>query len=558
MNDEVTRALLEVLLGRIERDASNKAWRIAGVISEPERNALANAVGRFGGEVQINASAAGSRFSPVPKSRAAELNLEALRRTQPENPEILLCLDFGTAVSKAMATLDTDNNLLELGLGKSAGDVEQVFGLRSSLFITRSGRIHFGHDAVLKSAEAEDGVPRERLDSLKQRLSQGMAGALSEGMLEEPANPTNVPLSWSDVIVLYLGYLTDIATGELAGKGYSRYVRRRFARPCWEHGRATWADGELRVMLARAQIVADTFRGRWAEGIPADEAKATLDAVGELDQIPEYLLAEGVPEPIAAAATRIETESRDRGVFVVVDVGAGTTDFAVFWSDQDPDQGRFKVWQIPGTVAALSQAGDTIDGYLLAHVLEKAHLRPGGDDYRYAFRRLSQGIRQNKEILMKTGSIDVILPNSTEVRVTRDEFLKAKAVKDFGRLLQDKLAGVLRQADKSWFDQLASFAKAGRDRISIVLTGGGSALEPVRKLATSVIEVHGTKFQTERAREVPAWITENYPLMIPSYAQLAVAIGGAARNLPELGPETAKFSGLGGPVNWNIASGYKK
>jgi hypothetical protein len=181
-------------------------------------------------------------------------------------------------------------------------------------------------------------------------------------MLDEAANPTSVALSWADVITLYLGYLTDIATSDLADKKGSRYVRRRFARPCWEPGRDAWGAGELRLMLAKAQIVADTFHDRWQGGIPADEVKATLQVINELDQFPEYLLAEGVQEPIAAAASRVETGERHRGLFVVVDVGAGTSDFAAFWTDQNPKAGTNKVWLIPGTVKALTQAGDSVDG----------------------------------------------------------------------------------------------------------------------------------------------------------------------------------------------------
>ncbi len=559
MSEEVTRALLEVLLARIERDATSGNWRLVGVVSEGERNALVEAITKLGGKVALEAPAVASRFVQVPKSRGAALNLTSLRQAAPANSEVLLCLDFGTAMSKAMATRERDENLVELPLGMRAGDPGEVYGLRSSLFIARAGRIYFGHDAVAKSSEVEQGVARIRLDSLKQRLSQGRPSDLSQDMLDEATNPTTVPLSWGDAIALYLGFLTDIATSELEAKhSLSRYVRRRFARPCWEHGQATWAEGELRLMLAKAQVIADTFHDRWREGIPADEVKATLDTISGLDQLPEYLLAEGVPEPIAAAASRIETEERDRGLFVVVDVGAGTTDFAVFWSDQDPEHDVHKVWQIPGTVEALTQAGDTIDGYLHAFILEKAHLRPGHADYGYASSRLSLEIRQHKEILIKTGGLEVVLTNSSRVKVSRDEFLSTEAVKDFESLLRDRLVGVLRQADRSWLDQLATFARVGRDRITLVLTGGGSVLPNVKSLANADIEVHGRRFAVAEAAAVPAWIADGYPALAGAYPQLAVAIGGAARNLPELGPATPLFRGLGGAVEWTMPVTYKK
>jgi hypothetical protein len=559
VSEEITRALLEVMLARIEREPATNNWKLVGIVSDSERNALVDAIKRFGGQIPPGIQVPVSRFAQVPKSRASDLNLESLRRTAPDNPEILLCLDFGTAMSKAMATQDRDENLVEIPLGVRGGDPGEVYGLRSSLFITRAGRIHFGHDAITKSSEVEEGVARKRLDSLKQRLSQGRPGDLTQGMLDEATNPTTVALSWADVIALYLGYLTDIATSELEdGRHLSRYVKRRFAQPCWEHGRATWAAGELRSMLAKAQIVADTFHGRWREGIPADEVKATIDAVSALDRLPEYLLADGIDEPVAAAASRIEKEDRDRGLFVVVDVGAGTTDFAAFWSDQDPERDLHKIWQIPGTVDALTQAGDTIDGYLHDFLLEKAHLRYGHTDFNYASSRLALEIRQYKESLMKSGELEVVLTNSSRVKVSREEFLSTEAVNDFKKLLRDRLVGVLRRADRSWFDQLATFERLGRDKITLVFTGGGSALPVFKDLTGISLEVHGRRFSTLEAPAVPNWITEGYSVLSGAYPQMAVAIGGAARRLPELGPETPRFGGLGGPANWSLPVEYKK
>ncbi len=557
MEREKTRILLENVFARLERDPESARWRLVGTVTDGEHDALIEAVVAFGGTLAPPSPVPASRFVPVPSGRAAELNLESLKRASPEHPEILLCLDFGTAMSKAMATRDADDNLIELALGKAAGDRGEIYGLRSSMFIARSARIHFGHEAIAQSNEVES-TSRKRLDSLKQRLSQGHPGDLSEGMFDVATNPTSVPMSWADAITLYLGYLTDIATTELVGAGFSRYVKRRFARPCWEHGRANWADGELRAMLARAQVIADTFHGRWNGGIPLDEAKATIDKVAALDQIPEFLVAEGVEEPIAAAASRLESQERERGLFVVLDIGAGTSDFAAFWGNQDPEADRFTVWQIPGTIDALAQAGDTIDGYLHGFILERAHLRPGQTDYEFASSRLALEIRQTKESLIRDGEVDVVLSNSSRIKVTRDEFLASDAVQDFSRLLSDRLAGVLTRADASWLKAVASFERVGRDYITLVLTGGGSALPVVKDLAKGAVEAHGRRFRLMEARSVPAWIEERYPGIIPSYQQMAVAIGGAARRLPQLGPATPAFGGIGGSAGWTLSGHYAK
>ena len=556
MDQERARLLLESLIQRIERDHASGKWKLDGPLSDLEKDALTFAYSAIGG-VTNSAIAESSRFVDVPKSRAAKLNLDSLKRDDPDNPEILLCLDFGTAMSKAAATKTLDEDLIELPLGSVAGDSASVFGLRSSLFISMSKRIFFGHEAISKSTSEAD-AGRKRFDSLKQRLSQGSLTDLADGLLDIAVNPTNVRFSQADAIVLYLAYLSDIATTTLVNShGLSRYVRRRFARPCWEPKRAAWAEGELRKMLAKAQIVADTFRGRWVGGIPIDEAKATLDAVSDLERLPDYLIGESVQEPIAAGASRLVSEDSDRGLFVVVDVGAGTTDYAVFWANQDPEREMFKVWQIRGTVKALAQAGDSIDGYLASLILEKAHLKQGSTDYQFAATRLSLDIRQIKETLLRSGSVDVLLPNSTQIGVKKDDFLSCAAIQDFENLIRRQFLDVLDVVHESWFEELASFSKFGRDFITVVLTGGGSTLPMVKALSSGYVEIRGRKFSCRAAPDVPEWISNHYPLISPEYPQLAVAIGGAARHLPGLAPEASGISGIVGKHNWEIQTQYK-
>src|SRR5689334_540218 len=90
--------------------------------------------------------------------------------------------------------------------------------------------------------------------------------------------------------------------------------------------------------LARAQILGDTFHDRWQAGIPVSEAKVALVKVRELAALPEYLLADGVPEPVAAAASLMLRDEAQREMFLVVDVGAGTTDFGLFMLQHNPER----------------------------------------------------------------------------------------------------------------------------------------------------------------------------------------------------------------------------
>jgi molecular chaperone HscA len=311
-------------------------------------------------------------------------------------------------------------------------------------------------------------------------------------------------------------------------------------------------------MLAKAQVLADTFRGEWSNGIPADVLKATIDSLNELQQLPEYLIDRGLQEPVAAAASRMVSEDeRDRGMFVVVDVGAGTTDFAVFWLDQDRRIEKFRIWLVDRSVSAISLAGDSIDDKLRDAILEKAHLRPGGTDYPFAATQLSRDIRRLKEQLMSEGSLEVQLPNGQQISVTKEDFEASEAMKEIEQAIKDKFMSALQATDPSWAQKLETFKKVGRDEISVVLTGGGAGLAMVQDLARGSVEVHGIRLGLKKAEDVPEWIELNYPTYVPVYQRLAVALGGSSSDRPELAPNPGHFTVGAEGAQWEVKPRYK-
>jgi ABC-type xylose transport system substrate-binding protein len=123
---------------------------------------------------------------------------------------------------------------------------------------------------------------------------------------------------------------------------------------------------------------------------------------------------------------------------------------------------------------------------------------------------LGSDIRRHKETLMRNGVIEVTMPNSSRIKVTRDEFFATQPMKEFETLLRDTLTGVLAGADASWLKGLASFEKQGRNQISVVLTGGGAELPAVQNIANGRIAVHDLDFPLLVAAKVPAWIEDGY------------------------------------------------
>ena len=138
MNNTSLQLLLENLLDRIELDAVSGKWRL-GTISSKEKLAIELALKAVSGAAESaivsiaqSESDAATETAPVPETKAiapetqapepppqVALNIRSLEITETENPEIILCLDFGTAMSKAFAM--KGDTPIELALGKRAG-----------------------------------------------------------------------------------------------------------------------------------------------------------------------------------------------------------------------------------------------------------------------------------------------------------------------------------------------------------------------------------------------------------------------------------------------------
>ncbi len=73
------------------------------------------------------------------------LVLKSIERDEITDSKVLMCLDFGTAMSKAFATVFPDQ-YLDLELGKEAG--RQGYSLPSSVFIGDDGKAYFGFEAL--------------------------------------------------------------------------------------------------------------------------------------------------------------------------------------------------------------------------------------------------------------------------------------------------------------------------------------------------------------------------------------------------------------------------
>ena len=144
--------LLKNLLARLDADALGERPLFRSVVSDAEREALRALLGSAGSP-PLSPSTEPTKpiervETPLP---AVELNTDALRLDASPEPAWVLCLDFGTAKSKAFAaTGDEEEPGLEpLAVGQADNDLDgSVHEVSSCVWIDDDGQLFVGSEAV--------------------------------------------------------------------------------------------------------------------------------------------------------------------------------------------------------------------------------------------------------------------------------------------------------------------------------------------------------------------------------------------------------------------------
>lgn len=499
-----------------------------------------------------------SRLQGLPGDRSTKIIVDesAVDSSKGQNSTHVLCLDFGTAKSKAFcAERDAYDSarprMFEVGLGERDGDPDSSFyTLSSSVWVSDEGLVYVGGEAVRRGRNAAArGSDRKRVDSLKQRMTLQIVEAnLSHSIFDQFENPTTEEVSTEDAIVLYLGYLTDTALLELKESDLDcgRNIPRLFTLPALKHEQRKWIEPLLGKYFCASQVVADTFRGRWKDGIPIRDLKVVvrraIEIAAECKHLLDGALGEqggvcGILEPVAVGSGHVWVDSSAKDLLIVVDVGAGTTDFSIYLATQNEERRKAFPINPPGSVA-IRTGGDFLDDALMALILAEA--TQGNDDRtkEQISRHLRlQSMRSLKETLLSKGNVKVNLVTDQEVEITKDQFLATEQVKRFEERINSEVKKLLESIH-------SSFSPLVQDRkLRAVFTGGGGQLSMVKNLTRVDWTIAGRSQRMEACPAVPKFIKDNFDEEFQrEYGQLAVAIGGALPTLSE-GRELEQYQG---------------
>ena len=379
-----------------------------------------------------------------------------------------LCLDFGTAYSKAAKCVagQVPEPLRVADAAAQGGDGGVTeYTLETAASISGDGILSFGARAI--------GGRQTPFIALKESITRAAEPSDLDRHLPSEFNPTLVDLSVREVVILYLAFLVQAA---LVAASPTRQVNRLIAlsvtTPAFETEKAAWVSEEMASMLTQAELVARRFGIRLFTGVPLREAVACARVSIEAGSDSDVDVV-GTTEPVAAFAGRLlhytpGTSLRMRNVIMVVDVGAGTTDFALFGSGLV--DGLMTIRHIEYSHRSLPVAGNAIDEALVSHALTQAGSarRRGADVVRASLRREARSL---KEELFKEGSFSRTI-DQTRVEVSVDEFMASEPMERIVGLIRGEFDAVLRD--------VLPMRHAGR--VVVHFSGGGASLPFLRGL----------------------------------------------------------------------------
>ena len=445
-----------------------------------------------------------------------------------------LCLDFGTAMSKATLVEDDDDDdfeeiiVLEIGVSGDQEEISKVM-LVSSVFIDDNGLLWFGKRAV-EEAEQPENSNRQQLNNIKRYLSEdGLNVKVSKFF-----NPTSIDITYGDLILTYLMYFTWCVNRALEGlnNDYPRNIARRFAMPCLSDPAASEAEHRLRKYLGEAQVLADTFFNTLENGIPL---KTFMGAVSQI-RAEKYIypfVTEKISEPLGVAGTLLGSQTKTNMLAMVVDVGAGTTDFSLYRIAVDPEKGINTAFEIDNTACCLTEAGNHLDNLLKSIIIREAGVNHTHSSWKNIDGDLERNIRNYKETLFNNDGVIVYIKElNIEVEIKRNDFLDLPQVRSFGNSLRKKMKDIMEGIDAEFVKWVV---QEPTRKLVIVLTGGGASLPMVKELAQGSIFVHGLQIPLAPAKPFPTWLEEDHADLEDDYSRIAVSLGGARKKIIKSG-----------------------
>jgi molecular chaperone DnaK len=428
-----------------------------------------------------------------------------------------LCIDFGTAYSKAAAApvgaWSHFDPATVRPLMLSADGQGNAFLLDSAVFVD-DGRVLFGRNAIDR---ADDFAGKKRI------ALRSFKTLLSVNDLDRALN-TNAPLTidphrqfqMRDLTVLYLAYLLASIERAMAADPYlsqADSIQRRYAAPAWRSGDIAGIHEPITQLFGEAEafriIAGDKLLH--PDGMTVTSIASTMTKAIKTAQPADMGL---IFEATAAAAYTSIGLEKSASHMIVVDMGAGTTDIAAVARLNQ------RTVELPEARITLKQAGDFIDRIIANRVIDTAYVAPSIKQQAELWAVLMRQMRDIKETLFVEGRA-TLRHDGKVVTLTMRDLERDKGFKAFAKDLTDAY-------DHSLAVVRDDAAARKRHDIEAIAVGGGAAAPFIQDLLHRKSKRMGKAKVTPRPA-TPHWAhaREFRGNLVPVFPQLAIAIGGA-------------------------------
>lgn len=437
-----------------------------------------------------------------------------------------LCLDLGTAFSKASAwgtgTVGLPRPLRIAEAVDQGGD----YTVPTAVCISTRGRLYFGQEAL---EQGRTNTNSSAFIGLKQYLTHEPVGPLDRVMLPNEYNPTRANVAIRQAISLYMAFLSRAAAGCVSGESIEG---KTLTMPVLTGERNVNMKNELRLAAYYGwELSRDDDLGWDGSSLDLNEALHLLRRLER--RRPRHTdMPVTLEEPLAVMASRMATytpSERRRRIYMVVDVGAGTTDFGLFVSGNVDD--NVGVYALTGSTYSLPIGGNDIDNALIECVLDKSSLSQNRRPIVKA--SLREQVRSLKEMLMlKEDDNEPMLFPDAGVELTKQEFMDSRPLLAIRSKIKSKFNASLEKIDVSW---LALASEVKPEGLSVFFVGGGGRLPFLRDIVPlnrPQSYNRSPQFYFSVADHDPSWAREaemrrSWQQIRRIFPQMAVSLGGA-------------------------------
>jgi molecular chaperone DnaK (HSP70) len=431
-----------------------------------------------------------------------------------------ICIDFGTALSKASVCLDPtlplEVGVRPLAIGAVSGAEHPL--LTPSIMFVDNGRLFFGPIAF-EYARRGAAQSRDPLLSFKTVLGARDVKEALLTRLPPSIDPTGT-FKLRDALVLYLAYLDQLIREALnAAPNMPPGIfeaQRRYTSPVWKAG--SGVDHVFEAIFNEAAGISQKL-GRLllsVDGISIAQCRDALDKAAA--QPGDGHLETGIFEPHAAAAASMAFTTEPTRYVMVFDMGAGTTDIAAF--DWDESVNPPSLSEIKEARQCSGLAGDEIDRILIELYWRKRNGGGGRDEDMRMLRTTKLLAREMKRELFASGRV-ALKGGWMNSAIRLQELLDDPQFRQY----QAALAQIIGQSLRV----VMARAQATRTNvIDIVLAGGGSNLPFVADLVRSAAP-QGTGVSLRISPLSPASSLYHGvdPALSAAFPQIAMSVGGA-------------------------------